>query len=77
MVIKMNKEVLSKLKNDPKYLTFLRQNSSWYKTLNRNPNSYNDFQKAMKEKYKLRTIDKIDNFVTSVDLITKILDASK
>lgn len=77
MVIKMNKEVLSKLKNDPKYLTFLRQNSSWYKTLNRNPNSYNDFQKAMKEKYKLRTIDKIDNFVTSADLITKILDASK
>lgn len=77
MVIKMNKEVLSKLKNDPKYLTFLRQNSSWYKTLNRNPNRYNDFQKAMKEKYKLRTIDKIDNFVTSVDLITKILDASK
>lgn len=77
MEIKMNKKVLNKLKSDPKYLKFLRQNSSWYKTLNRDPNSYNDFQKAMKEKYKLRTIDKIDNFVTSVDLITKVLDASK
>lgn len=77
MEIKMNKEVLNKLKSDPKYLKFLRQNSSWYKILNRDPNSYNDFQKAMKEKYKLRTIDKIDNFVTSVDLITKVLDASK
>lgn len=77
MEIRMNKEVLNKLKGDPKYLKFLRQNSSWYKTLNRNPNSYSDFQKAMKEKYKLRTIDKIDNFVTSVDLITKVLDASK
>ena len=77
MEIKMNKEVLNKLKSDPKYLKFLRQNSSWYKTLNRNPNSYNEFVKAMKEKYKLRTIDKIDSFVTSVDLVTKILDASK
>lgn len=73
----MNREVLNKLKNDPKYLTFLRQNSSWYKVLNRDPNSYNEFQKAMKEKYKLRTIDKIDNLVNSVDLVTKILDASK
>lgn len=77
MEIKMNREVLNKLKNDPKYLTFLRQNSSWYKVLNRDPNSYNEFQKAMKEKYKLRTIDKIDNLVNSVDLVTKILDASK
>ncbi len=73
----MNKEVLDKLKKDPKYLKFLRQNSSWYKTLNREPEKYNEFVKAMKEKYKLRTIDKIDNFVTSVDLVTKILDASK
>lgn len=77
MEIKMNKEVLNKLKSDPKYLTFLRQNSSWYKVLNRDVGSYNEFQKAMKEKYKLRTIDKIDNIVNSVDLVTKILDASK
>ena len=70
-------EIISKLKSDPKFHTFLRQNSEWYKTLNRNPESYNDFIKAMKEKYKLRTIDKIDNVITSVDLITKILDASK
>ena len=74
MEIKMNREVLEKLKQDPKYL---RQNSIWYKTLNRDPTKYNEFVKAMKVKYKLRTIDKIDNFVDSVDLITKILDASK
>lgn len=73
----MNREVLEKLKQDPKYLKYLRQNSLWYKTLNRDSNKYNEFVKAMKVKYKLRTIDKIDNFVDSVDLITKILDASK
>ena len=77
MVIKMNKEVLEKLKQDQKYLKYLRQNSLWYKALNRDPSKYNEFVKAMKIKYKLRTIDKIDNFVDSVDLVTKILDASK
>ena len=76
MEIKMNREVLEKLKQDPKYIKYLRQNSIWYKTLNRNPTKYNEFIKSMKIKYKLRTIDKIDNFVDSVDLITKILDAS-
>jgi hypothetical protein len=30
----------------------------------------------MKEKYKLRRIDKFDNFVDSVDLISKIISAS-
>ena len=77
MEIKMNREVLEKLKQDPKYLKYLRQNSSWYKLLNRDPLEYTEFIKSMKIKYKLRTIDKIDNFVDSVDLITKILDASK
>jgi hypothetical protein len=30
----------------------------------------------MKEKYKIRTIDKIDNFMDSVDLISKIFNAA-
>ena len=53
MEIKMNREVLEKLKQDPKYLKYLRQNSLWYKTLNRDPTKYNEFVKAMKVKYKL------------------------
>ena len=32
------------------------------------------FIKDMKVKYKLRTIDRVDNIVDSVDLITKILN---
>ena len=30
----------------------------------------------MKKKYKLRTIDKVDNFVDGVDLVTKIISAT-
>ena len=71
----MRKEVLDRLKKD-KYLKYLRENSNYYKELNRDPNNYNKFVKDMKEKYKLRTIDKVDNFVDSVDLITIIINMS-
>ena len=65
----MKYEVIIKLKEDQKYLGFLRSNSNWYKILNRSEDEYNNFIKAMKEKYKLRTIDKFDNVVDSVDLM--------
>ena len=70
----MKIEVLNKLKEDKKYLSFLRENSNWYKELNRNSENLDLFIKKMKEKYKLRTIDKVDNIVNSVDIITKILN---
>ena len=68
--------VLDKLKKNEKYLKFLRENSNYYKLLNRDPSYYDEFIKKMKEKYKLRTIDRVDNFVDSVDLITKIINIS-
>ena len=69
-------EVKDKLDKDPRFKKYLRENSNWYKKLNRDPNSYNEFVKDMKVKYKLRTIDKIDNFVDTVDLVTKIINIS-
>ncbi len=72
----MRSDVINKLKENEKFLKYLRENSDWYKKLNRDPDSYDLFIKKMKEKYKLRTIDKVDNFVDSVDLITKIISAS-
>ncbi|MDD6272978.1 MAG: YlbE-like family protein [bacterium] len=68
--------IKEKLLEDEKYLQFLRENSNWYKILNRDKNEYNNFLKEMKIKYKLRTIDKVDNIIDSVDLITKIISAS-
>ena len=69
-------EVKDKLDKDPRFKRYLRENSNWYKQLNRDPNSYNEFVKEMKVKYKLRTIDKIDNFVDTVDLVTKLINIS-
>lgn len=72
----MYKEVKEKLDKDPRFKKYLRENSNWYKELNRNPSSYDNFVKEMKKKYKLRTIDKVDNFVDTVDLVTKIINLS-
>ena len=59
-----------------KYLTFLKENSEYYKYLNRSSSYYDKFIKDMKVKYHLRTIDKVDSLVDSVDLITKIINIS-
>ena len=73
----MVSETLDKLKKNKKFHEYLRQNSDYYKLLNRSDKNYNKFINDMKKKYKLRAIDKVDNFVDSVDLITKIIDSSK
>ena len=69
----MNIEVKKKLDDNPKYLELLRMNSYWYKILNRDYTKYDEFIKDMKTKYKLRTIDKIDNAIDMVDLVTKFI----
>ncbi len=72
----MRSETLEKLKKNKKFHQYLRENSNYYKLLNRSDKNYNTFVNDMKKKYKLRTIDKVDNFVDSVDLITKIINMS-
>ena len=69
----MKREILDKLNKDEKFHEYLRENSIWYKILTRYPEKYDEFINEMKIKYKLRTIDKIDNVVDTVDLITKII----
>lgn len=69
----MNIEVKQKLDENPKYKELLRLNSHWYKILNRDHTKYEEFVKEMKIKYKLRTIDKIDKTIDTIDLITKII----
>ncbi len=70
----MNLKVQNKLVEEPKYKIFLRENSNYYKELNRDSDYYETFKKIMKEKYKIRTIDKIDNVIDSIDLISKIFN---
>lgn len=68
----MRFDVQIKLKSNPMHLRFIRENSHWYKILNRNPEKFDDMVEEMKTKYHLRTTDRINNVLDSVDLITKI-----
>ncbi len=69
----MRFDIYLKLKEKPIYTKFIREHSEWYKILNRDPNMFDKMIEDMKDKYKLRVTDKIDNVVDSVDLISKFL----
>ena len=73
----MNLDLQFKIKNDPNMTRYLRENSNWYKYLNRNPDYLNAFNEEMKEKYKLRPGDKINNFVDKLDLISSFINVLK
>lgn len=73
----MNLDVQFKIKSNPNMQRYLRENSMWYKYLNRNPEYLNVFNEEMKEKYKLRPTDKLNNIVDKLDLITSFFNVLK
>ena len=70
-------DVQMKLREDPKMYQYLKENSHWYKELNRHPANYKKFVDAMKEKYKIRPTDKMNDFVENITLINSVLDVFK
>ena len=69
--------IQQKLLNDKQMMEFLKQNSQWYKQLNRNSSSYNEFVTTMKEKYKIRATDKMSGFMENIDMISTVLNILK
>ena len=62
------------LDSNPNYIKYIRTNSYWYKLLNRNPDLINNFISEVKEKYKLRTTDKINNIIEKINMINKFIN---
>ena len=62
------------LLTDPNNIRFLRENSYWYKYLNRSNLYLKDFKEALKVKYKLTPKDKLDRFSKNIDRISQIID---
>ncbi len=73
----MQKYILEKLYQDPKMLELLKENSEWIKYLNRDPRKYEEFVAVMKEKYRLRKTDKINDVIDNIDLISNLFNAIK
>lgn len=73
----MNLETQFKIKKDPMLQKYIRENSYWYKNLNRNPNLIEYMIQEMKEKYKLTTTDKINELSEKLDLIRTFMNVLK
>ncbi len=68
----MTLELQYKLKKNPNYLKYLRENSTWYKYLNRDPNLFISFEEEMKKNYKLKTSDKLSKALDTFEMIQTI-----
>ena len=73
----MNLSTQFKIKNNPLLQKYIRENSYWYKYLNRNHNLLTEMEKEMKENYKLTASDKINNISEKLDLIRTFMNVMK
>ncbi len=62
-------QIQMKINSNPNYKKYLRENSEWYKLLNRNPDNFNLFVKEVKKEYKLRTEDKIQKALDTIEIM--------
>ena len=70
----MTVDVQLKINSDTRLKSFIRDYPKWYKTLNRNPNLFNEFVKDMKEKYKLTTADRLNRTLDGITMLQTFLD---
>ena len=68
----MHSIVKNKFINDIKLRMYIRDNSYYYKEINRKPEKIELIEREMKEKYGLRFSDKINKFNSVIDLLNII-----
>ena len=69
----MNKYVLSKIRTNKLIYSYLREDSSHYKKLLRDPNYIKEVERLAKEFYKETNIDKIERLKDKIDLINTFM----
>jgi hypothetical protein len=62
-----------KIKSNPLYVRYLHENSHWYKILNRDPEMFDNFIEEVKTNYKLRPSDRINNVLSTFEMISTII----
>lgn len=73
----MNLNLQYRINQDQRLKQFLRENSYWYKYLNRGELYYKDFINDMKDKYKLKPTDRINKMMDNINMISSFLDVLK
>lgn len=62
------------LNKNPLLKRYLRENSYYYKYLNRNPDAIKDLMHEMEKKYKLTLNDRLDKLKDNLNLINNFMD---
>lgn len=73
----MTVDVQLKINSDPRLQRFIREYPIWYQRLNRNPNLFREFTYDMKDKYKIKTSDKINRTLNNISMLQAFLDVLK
>lgn len=73
----MTLDLQFKIKSNQNYVRYLRENSYWYKILNRNPNAFKQFEEEVKTKLGLRPTDRIERVVEAFSLIQNMISTMK
>jgi len=69
----MSLDLQFKIKNNPNYTRYLKENSYWYKYLNRSDEYFKSFEEKVKVAYKLRPVDKISRAIDTFDMLQTLL----
>ena len=73
----MSLDIQYKIKSNPNYIRYLRENSYWYKSLNRNLDNFKYFEEEVKEVYKLRASDRFEKAIETIELFQNIITSFK
>ncbi len=73
----MESFVINYIKSNPLIYNYLRENSSLYKDLTRDPNSIHEIEKLAKKHYKQTPEDKIKQLSENITLIASLIDVLK
>ena len=65
------------IKSNPYYISYLRNNSYWYKILTRDPKQIGEFINSAKEFYQLRKTDKFKKTLEYIELFQTIIETIK
>lgn len=73
----MEKFLQMSFRENPKMFELLKQNSYYFKGLNRGVVDYKNFVSDMKIKYKERTSDKLESIMDNMELVSSVLNVLK
>lgn len=70
-------EIQFALKNNPYLARYIRENSNWYKILNREPKMLKVFEEEVREKYRLRPTDRLNKALETLEMLESIMGTLK